>query len=59
RHPRMSYPLKKQKLLHGKRWMWVQFEHFKNKKWLYFKVFGTLTDKVRKNKKRSVFEDGE
>lgn len=28
--------------------MWVQFAHFKKKKSLYFKVFGTLTDKVRK-----------
>ncbi len=27
--------------------MWVQFAHFKKKKSLYFKVFGTLTDKVR------------
>jgi arylsulfatase A-like enzyme len=27
--------------------VWVQFAHFKKKKSLYFKVFGTLTDKVR------------
>jgi len=29
--------------------VWVQFAHFKEEKWLDFNVFGTLTDKVRKN----------
>ena len=31
--------------------MWVQFAHFKKEKWLDFKVFGTLTDKVRKKRR--------
>jgi len=39
--------------------VWVQFAHFKKKKSLYFKVFGTLTDKVRKiekySKKKRIF----